>query len=308
MNFVAIDFETAHEKRSSPCALGVTVVKNNQIVEERYWLIRPKELRFAPINIMIHGIRENDVIHELEFDELWPEILPYLENQLVVAHNASFDISVLRSTLDLYNLSYPSFNYCCTMVMSKHFYSYLENAKLNTVSTHLGHSFTHHHAGSDAAACANILLKISEELDTPSIEALTTQVGVKIGKVYEKGYSPAGSNGGGLVSSRKYSTPSSIAPPNYTDCEFFQGKYIAFTGPLHSMSRSKAIHIVEDLGGEYTPSVTRKTNLVITNVQNPSALSPEHMSTKLRRAMQLIERGQDIAFLTEAEFLEILGS
>lgn len=306
MNFVAIDFETAHEKRNSPCALGLTVVKDNQIIEERYWLIRPQELRFAPMNIMVHGIRKEDVLHEKEFDSLWPEILPYLENQLVVAHNASFDMSVLRSTLDLYDLPYPSFDYCCTMVMSRHFYSYLENAKLNTVSMHLGHTFAHHHAGSDATACANILLKIREELDAPSISSLAEQVGVKIGRVYDHGYSSPGSDGGGVVSNRRYDAPPSITHITYADTDFFRDKYVAFTGPLQSMSRSKAIHIVEDLGGDYTPSVTRKTNLVITNVQNPFSLSPEHMSTKLRRAMQLIERGQQINFLTELEFLNLI--
>ena len=104
MNFIAIDFETANEKRASACSLGITVVKNNKIIEEKYWLIKPKPFRFESRNIIIHGIREEDVINEKEFDELWPEIKPYLENNLVIAHNASFDFSVLRNTLDLYNL------------------------------------------------------------------------------------------------------------------------------------------------------------------------------------------------------------
>lgn len=55
MNFIAIDFETANEKRDSACSIGLTVVKNNQIIEQKYYLIKPNELRFAPINISIHG-------------------------------------------------------------------------------------------------------------------------------------------------------------------------------------------------------------------------------------------------------------
>lgn len=31
MNFVAIDFETANEKRNSPCSIGIVVVKNGNI-------------------------------------------------------------------------------------------------------------------------------------------------------------------------------------------------------------------------------------------------------------------------------------
>ena len=57
MNFVAIDFETANEKRASACSLGLVVVKNSQIVDKRYYLIKPKELRFAPMNSRPTGNR-----------------------------------------------------------------------------------------------------------------------------------------------------------------------------------------------------------------------------------------------------------
>ena len=39
MNFVAFDFETANAKRNSACSLALTVVQNNQIVDELYSLI-----------------------------------------------------------------------------------------------------------------------------------------------------------------------------------------------------------------------------------------------------------------------------
>lgn len=305
MNFVAIDFETANEKRNSPCSLGLTVVKNNQIVEEKYWLIRPKELRFAPMNIMVHGMREGDVKNEKEWDALWPEILPYLRDNLVVCHNAAFDISVLRSTLDTYELPYPSFDYCCTLIMSRHFFPYLENAKLSTVNKHLGYHFNHHHASSDASACANILLSISEELNTRCAQTLAKQVGVKIGKLYAGGYTPASSNGGGLCSQRKNTYLAPTPPAAIQETDAFKGHLVAFTGPLQSMARHQAIAIVERLGGDYTPSVTLKTTRVITNVKDPFSLSFDQMSTKMRRAMTLIERGQKIEFMTEAQFLAL---
>ncbi|MTL83710.1 DNA polymerase III subunit epsilon, partial [Turicibacter sanguinis] len=43
MNFIAIDFETANEKRDSACSIGLTVVKNNQIIEQKYYLIKQNE-------------------------------------------------------------------------------------------------------------------------------------------------------------------------------------------------------------------------------------------------------------------------
>ena len=116
----------ANASRSSACSIGITVFKDNKPVEEKYWLIRPEPLYFTPINISVHGIREADVINEKTFAELWPDIQPYLEGNLVVAHNASFDFSVLRNTLDLYGIDYPELKYACTMVASKIFYNYLQ--------------------------------------------------------------------------------------------------------------------------------------------------------------------------------------
>lgn len=34
MDFVAIDFETANEKRNSACSIGLTVVKNNKLLKK----------------------------------------------------------------------------------------------------------------------------------------------------------------------------------------------------------------------------------------------------------------------------------
>lgn len=308
MDFVALDFETANEKRHSPCALGLCVIEKNEVVLEKYWLIKPYELRFSPMNIWIHGIREGDVVDAPTFDVLWDELKPYLEGKLVVCHNASFDISVLRRTLDLYELPYPTFDYCCTMVMSKQFYPYLVNSKLNTVSRYLDFDFNHHHAGSDASACANILLRISEELACDDIATLSELVGFKIGNVFEHGYSPAGSSYGKVISKRGMPCDDGQAPTSSTcETDFFRDKIVAFTGPLTSMSRSEAIGWVERCGGDYSPSVTLKTSIVVTGMKDPLTLKPSQMSSKLRRVMELMNRGQKITLLDEASFLALLG-
>lgn len=41
-DFAAIDFETANECRTSVCSAGVVVVRNGEIVENFYSLIRPE--------------------------------------------------------------------------------------------------------------------------------------------------------------------------------------------------------------------------------------------------------------------------
>ncbi len=89
MDFVTIDFETANNDRASICSVGIAIVKDGKLLETKYWLIRPRDLWFDPFNISIHGITEKEVQDQPQFDEIWKDILPYLCNNIVLAHNAS---------------------------------------------------------------------------------------------------------------------------------------------------------------------------------------------------------------------------
>lgn len=89
---------------------------------------------------------------------------------------------------------------------------------------------------------------------------------------------------------------------------FFNGKIVVFTGTLSSMTRSKASLIINSLGGDVGSSVTKNTNILVTGIKNLQALSINEMSTKLRKAIDLDSKGQDIIFLNEEEFLDIISN
>ncbi len=159
MNFVAMDFETANAKRASACSLALAVVRNNQVTHEFYSLINP-ETNFDWRNIKIHGIHSKDVELAPTFPEIWQHIKPLFEvDKLVVAHNASFDNSVLKRTLERYSIKPPHYLTIDTLRTSKQFYPQLQNHKLNTLCDILNITLEHHHnALDDSVACANILL------------------------------------------------------------------------------------------------------------------------------------------------------
>ena len=303
MKFVAIDFETANEKRNSPCSIGTVVVENGTVIEEVHHLIKPKEMRFMPINIGIHGIRPKMVINELEFDKVWDKIKHYFNDSLVIAHNASFDISVLRNTLDLYGITAPTFNYMCTMKLSRNFYRDLDNAKLNTVNDFLGFEFKHHDALADALACSNILLNISEELNTKDIKKISSEIGVTIGSVNSDGYKPSSTKGRVLKTSNREGSINKRDLNANLNMGAFENEVIVFTGGLGSMTRDTAIMLVRKLGGTVGSSVTKKTTCIVTNMKDIDKLDREEMSIKLKRGVDLRLKGQNIEFLNEEEFL-----
>lgn len=302
MDFIAIDFETANEKRSSPCSIGIAVVKNGQVVKKIHHLIRPKEMRFMPINIGIHGIRPAVVENELEFDEVWEKIKHYFSGSLVIAHNTSFDISVLRKSAELYNIELPSFEYICTMKLAKNFYRGIENAKLNTVNDYLGYKFKHHDALYDALACSNILLNICEELKCDDINEISKLIGITIGTVDSIGYKPSSTKGRILKTSNRVSNSKKENLLKRFEEDAFKNEVVVFTGGLNSMSRDEAIRLVRRLGGTTGSSVTKKTTILVTNMKDTKNLRREEMSTKLRKATDLKGKGQNIKFMNEEEF------
>jgi DNA polymerase-3 subunit epsilon len=200
MNFTAIDFETANEQRNSACELGICVVRNGQVAETRSWLIRPPQLRFNSFNTFLHGISAREVADKPTFDALWPELLPYLSNQLVLAHNAGFDMSVLRSLMDYYAIPYPDLNYSCSLLMAKKVWLGKPSYRLNALAEMLAIPLNHHRALSDAIACAHLAQHAFERQQVTGLADMEEKLRVKSGRLYNGGYQPC-------TSVRKKKTP-----------------------------------------------------------------------------------------------------
>lgn len=188
MDFTAIDFETATSKWSSICSMGICVVKNSRIVEEKEILIRPEPFEFNDYNIYIHGITPSKVKDKPRFKDVWGDVKPYVDNQLIVAHNASFDIGAMRCALDLFGLEYPTLKYICTVKLSQLAYPELSSHKLNKLCEALGITFSHHHAMDDAFACASVLLRIMEDYSLECLADIEECFEIGIGQLWP-GYS-----------------------------------------------------------------------------------------------------------------------
>ncbi len=302
MKCVAIDFETANSKRLSVCAMGVAVVEGHEIVERASWLIRPPELYFNPYNTYIHGITESDVADKPEFHELWGDIRQYFEGSLLIAHNASFDISVLRHVLDEYDITYPSLRYLCTWTIAKRVWPMLPSYSLDTVSEHLGITFKHHDAEEDAVACAKVALRACSQLGVGTIEDAAAKIEVASGQLSPGTYKPPGAKRSSLTLGHIVPATDELDP----DHPFFE-RTVVFTGTLRSMVRKDAMQKVVNCGGRCAGSVGSSTNYLVLGDQDFARRRDGHKSGKLRTAESLIVDGVDLEIVPEAEFLRILA-
>ncbi len=159
MNFCAIDFETACPQRASACAVALVKVRDGKLVDQYYTLIKPPYgMEILPNFTSIHGIRVRDVAYSPTFADAWPLMRDFIGSDYLVAHNSSFDKSVLKYCLAYYDIDFPLPSFSCTVQCARKAWPMLMNHKLDTVSRYLGIQLKHHEALSDSLACAKIYL------------------------------------------------------------------------------------------------------------------------------------------------------
>ena len=159
--FIIFDVETPNYRCNRMSAIGITVLEDGVVTNEFSSLINP-ETDFDAFNIRLTGIDEDLVRDAPTFPELWPQIEPLMSSGLLVAHNAVFDLGVLKKCLDYYEIDWkPYARYLCTVQMGRRLLPGLSH-KLNTLCDYYGIALNHHQAESDSHACAEILLRYLE--------------------------------------------------------------------------------------------------------------------------------------------------
>lgn len=180
MTVLALDFETANERRDSACAVGLAWIADGRVVRRESHLIRPPEMRFSPGNIRVHGILPANVADAPDFATAMAPYLQDLQRGLILAHNASFDIGVLRAGLVRAGLPVPDLSYLCTVQIARRVFPAPEGCGLGKVARRLGIRFEHHDAGEDAYACAEIALAAMREREAGDVHALAALLGLPI--------------------------------------------------------------------------------------------------------------------------------
>ncbi|QKT03539.1 3'-5' exonuclease [Ectothiorhodospiraceae bacterium 2226] len=159
--FAAIDFETACYRADSACAVGIVIVEDGRIVERLYQVIRPPTRWFSFTHI--HGLTWADVQDAQAFDAVWEGMAQALEGiAFFAAHNAPFDRGVLAACCTRYGLPAPAPEFVCTVRLARAQWN-VRPTKLPDVCRYLGIRLNHHHAGSDAEACAQIVIAAQQE-------------------------------------------------------------------------------------------------------------------------------------------------
>ena len=183
LDFTAIDFETANGSPASPCAVGLIRVRDSKPVATLELLFRPPVPHdwFSEGNIRVHGITPAMVQDAPEYSEVINQILEFIDEDLLVAHNASFDMGVLAASAKAINQELPKLRYGCSLKIARKTYN-LESYRLNAVAYAIGHEeFEHHNALADSDACARIVIHAAQRHGVQDLLELLAVTKVRLG-------------------------------------------------------------------------------------------------------------------------------
>ena len=185
LDFTAIDFETANSSSASACAVGLTRVRGGEVVATAGWLIQPPagHDRFFSLNTGIHGICAEDVVGAKTWSAQLADIAAFVGDDVLVAHNAGFDMTVLRRACEVTADVCPPYRYVCSLQVARKTYE-LDSYRLPSVATAVGFlDFPHHDATADALACAHIMIDAAARAGVTDITDLAAALGLRVGQI-----------------------------------------------------------------------------------------------------------------------------
>lgn len=281
INFVAIDFETATP--TAACQIGIVVVRKGEIIEEVCRYIQPPENKYNKKNIAVHHITPDMTKDAPTFDKLWPEIRKYFHCQLIVCHNASFDMSIVQKEIYRYGLEdFRPMSIVCTYELT--------GAKLEVACSDYGVTIdNHHNALSDARACAELFISyLLSEREATTYDNI------------EEEYYVERSNGKTVNWTGHEPIRKDLLMPDLENADKespFYNKKVVITG-IFSIERNDLAELLKNMGAYINTSISRKTDFVF--------VGDEPGPSKMNKLEELINEGYDIKIITRDMLDEML--
>ena len=250
----------------------------------------------------VHGITAQMVADAPRWCDVLPAIVEFIGDDVVVAHNAGFDIGVIRYACAVDNIEWPALRFLCTLVTARRAFT-LPSYRLPFVTDHCGLALVDHHDPlADARAVVGIINHLAAREGVSDLEALAPLLRVRIGTmaagVYKGSVCTATGNAG-LVAAH--------ANPDADPDGSLYDRVVVFTGALMSMTRQLAWDEVVRAGGVPEKNTTKRTNVLVLGDFNPANLRPgATYSGKARKAFDLQDNGQGIELMTEDDFIRVL--
>ncbi len=292
LSFCLLDLETTgfSSQYDDIIEFGILKVKNKEIIDSFSSLVRC-ESPLDPHITRITGITNDMLENAPALEDVLPEVLDFIGDDIIVGHNISFDIRfIYDKVFEILNKPFSN-NYVCTMRFFKKLHPLLQHHRLSDMTEFYNIlNLNAHRALSDCQATFKSYLQIYDEVVETFGDASLPTSQRKIKTYVEQPASDI------------------FVDVDSLNCHdnIFEGKQCVFTGTLSFASRSDASSIVSQLGGVVKDSVTKQTNYLILGNYDYVKSIKNGKSNKHKKAEDLKEQGYDISVLPESVFIDAI--
>lgn len=290
-DYIIFDIETTGLDSSydEVIEIGAIKVKNNKIVSKFNSLVKPKN-EIDEYITELTGITNEMVKDAPTIEEILPDFMNYIGNDILIGHNVNFDINFIYDNLYRNKLDVLTNDFIDTMRISRKLLPELPHHRLIDLAKYFKIDSTNNHRSlKDCEITMNVYENLKEI-------ALQKYDNVDEFKNAFKKHKKEGLRAKDIVS---------------TNTEFdvdnlFYDKYVAITGTLEKMLRKEAMQMIVDLGGHCEDGVTKKTNFLILGNNDYNPILRGKKSSKLIKAETLKLEGKDIEIISENVFYDII--
>ncbi len=160
LSFCVFDLETTggNHNKDKIIEIGLVKIEKMKITKKKNYLINPE--RNIPIFIQkLTSIGQEDVKNAPLIEDIVDDILEFMGDSILVAHNVSFDVPFFNSVLKRLKIPTLKNKTICTNMMTRYIIPNIVSSNLNYISNvfNIKHKKAHR-ALDDALAAANLLL------------------------------------------------------------------------------------------------------------------------------------------------------
>lgn len=304
--FTVIDIETTgfHSTFDEIIEIGAIKYRYNNVIDtfNSYVALENKKLYSKNDNYPLNA-HSNITVGMLrnapEIKEVLVDFFNFIEEDVLIAHNANFDINFIYDKADKYlNIDFSN-DFIDTLRLVRRLFPDLPNHKLSTLCEELNLCKPNHRSLADCYAALELYNLCKNKCAEENIYLAK----------YNKGKNK---NKKTNIISNRYKE--SIAQINkIMDSKIFaddkdcclKNKNVVFTGALENLIRKDATQLVINLGGSVSDNINKSTNYLVMGMQDYSKFADGKESSKTKKAKKLIEAGQDLQIIDENEFIKI---
>ncbi len=175
LDYVVVDVEATGAKLppNRIIELGAYRISGRKIVDSFLTLVNP-EIAIPRFVMALTGISNEMVKDAPLFAEVAPRWLEFVNDAVLIAHNAPFDTNFLNHEIARVYPGHRMINaHLCTVTLSRHVIPGLTSYRLDTIADHFSIPImARHRAGSDALATAEIFLHLLDRLEECGVKDL----------------------------------------------------------------------------------------------------------------------------------------